>query len=155
MFARRLPMIECLLFFADTLKLLSSLTWTRITFWLSLMAAVKNAPSRMGSKKTYIKLLYISFPSPSLMTKEWVIEMIFDKQIRYRFFDVRILFSHSWVSEKSNNRRQIPYLLAPMYYSLFLFLFSFLDRLSKCIIFKPQRKLKALGLFLRPFLKWV
>ena len=42
-----------------------------------------------------------------------------------------------------------------MYYSLFLFLFSFLDRLSKCIIFKPQRKLKALGLFLRPFLKCV
>ena len=35
-------------FFADTLKLLSSLTWTRITFWLSFMAAVKNAPSRMG-----------------------------------------------------------------------------------------------------------
>ncbi|CAH3128563.1 unnamed protein product, partial [Pocillopora meandrina] len=29
---------------------------------------------------------------------------------------------------------------------------GFLDRLSKCIIFKPQRKLKALGLFLRPFL---
>ena len=36
------------LFFADTLKLLSSLTWTHITFWLSFMAAVKNAPSRMG-----------------------------------------------------------------------------------------------------------
>ncbi|XP_027037275.1 uncharacterized protein LOC113665753 [Pocillopora damicornis] len=29
---------------------------------------------------------------------------------------------------------------------------GFLDRLSKCIIFKPQRKLKALALFLRPFL---
>ena len=36
-FTQRLPTIECLLLFADTLKLLSSLTWTRITLLLSFM----------------------------------------------------------------------------------------------------------------------
>ncbi|XP_022777910.1 uncharacterized protein LOC111319387 [Stylophora pistillata] len=30
---------------------------------------------------------------------------------------------------------------------------GFLDRMAKCIIFKPQKKLKALGLLLSPFLK--
>ena len=37
-FTQRLPTIECLLLFAGTLKLLSSLTRTRITFLLSFMA---------------------------------------------------------------------------------------------------------------------
>ena len=37
-FTQRLPTIECLLLFAGTLKLLSSLTRTRMTFLLSFMA---------------------------------------------------------------------------------------------------------------------
>ena len=48
-FTQRLPTIECLLLFADTLKLLSSLSWTRITFSLSFMAeavAHKLSPKR-------------------------------------------------------------------------------------------------------------
>ena len=87
--------------------------------------------------KIYIYFYKFLFSAHPLMTKEWVIQSIFDRQKKYDIDSLTSEFcflTHESVKSQTNNRRETPYQRTPIYYSLFLFLFSFLDRLSKCII---------------------